>query len=82
MDQLQFLFRQSFRQASNTILSDSPFLKMITGLIKVFPVVRESVLTGDIMSKCVKTWSKCCTLSCNFSGRRVALCFSKTAVAF
>ena len=52
-------------RASKTIFSDSPFLSIITGLIKVFTVVIESVFTGAIISKCVRISSKCCTRSCN-----------------
>ena len=69
-------------RASKTILSDSLFLRMITGLMNVFPVVRESVFTDAIMSKCVNISSKCCIFSCNWSGMRVALCFLKMALAF
>ena len=50
--------------------------------MKVFPMVRESVFTGAIISKCVNISSNCCTRSCNCSGIRVDLCFLNTAVAF
>ena len=50
--------------------------------MNVFPVVKESVFAGAMMSKCVNISIKCCTLSCNCSGMRVALCFLKKAVAF
>ena len=69
-------------RASQTIFSDSAFLRIITGLMKVFPVLRESVLTGAIISKCVKMSGRCCTRSCNRSEIRVALCFLNIAVAF
>ena len=36
-------------RASKTIFSDSPFLRIITGLIKVFPVVSESAFTGAMI---------------------------------
>ena len=58
------------------------FLRNITGLIKVYPVVSESVFTGAMIPKCVRISSKCCTQSCNWRGMRVALCFLNTAVAF
>ena len=64
------------------ISSDSPFLRIITKLRNVFPVVMESVFTGAMMSKCIKMSSMCCTLSSNCSGIRVALCFLRIAVAF
>ena len=51
-------------RGSKMNFSDSPFLRIITELIKVFPVVSESVFTGAFISKCVKISSKCCTLSC------------------
>ena len=63
-------------------MSYSSFLKMKTGLMKLFPVVRESKFTGVIISKCVKMSSKCCTRSSNCSGKRVALSFLNTAIAF
>ena len=69
-------------QASKTIFSVSPFLRKITGLIKVFPLVSESVFSGATIAKCVKISSKCYTRSCNWRGMRVALCFLNTAVAF
>ena len=54
----------------------------MTGFIKVFPVVRDSVFTDAMISKSVKISSWCCTFSCNWSGIRVARCFLNTAVAF
>ena len=66
-------------RASKTILSDSSFLCTTTGLINV---VRESVFTGAVISKGVLISSKCCTLSCNYIGIRVARCFLNTAAAF
>ena len=56
-------------------------MRIFTGLMNVFPMVKESVFSGAIKSKCVKISSKCCILSCNWSGLRVALCFLKIAVA-
>ena len=54
---------------------------MVTGLMNVFPMVKESVFAGAKISKCVKMSSKCCALSCNWNEIRVALCFLKIAVA-
>ena len=54
---------------------------MITGLLNVFPVVRESVVAGAMITKCVKMSSKCCALSCNWNEIRAALCFLKKAAA-
>ena len=50
--------------------------------MNAFPVVRESAFTCDMISKCVKTSKRFCTLSCSCNGIRVALCFLNTAVAF
>ena len=36
--------------ASKTIFSDSPFARMITGLMKVLPFGCSSLFTGDIIS--------------------------------
>ena len=41
-------------QASKTIFSDSPFSRMITGLMKVLPFGCSSLFTGDIISFCSK----------------------------
>ena len=49
--------------ASQTIFSDSPFARMITGLINVLPS-GCSLLTGDIISYCSKILSNLLTLSC------------------
>ena len=65
-----------------TILGDSPFLSIITGLINVFPVVRESLFTVAIIAKYVRISNKCCTLSCKSRGIRVACWFLNSAVAF
>ena len=54
----------------------------MTGLMKVFLVVRESMLAGAIASKCANMLSKCCTRSFNWRGMRIARCFLNTAVAF
>ena len=50
--------------ASKTIFSDSPFARMITGLMKVLPFGCSSVFTGDIISYCSKISSNLFTLSC------------------
>ena len=57
-------------------------LSIITGLIKLFPVARESVFTCAETSKCVRMSSKFCSRSNNCKGIRVACCFLNTAVAF
>ena len=67
---------------SSTIPSDSSFLSIITGLINVFTVARESVFRCVDISKCVRMSSKCCTCSSNCNGIAVASCFLNTAVAF
>ena len=46
-----------------TILSDSSFLSLITVLINVLPVARESGFTCAEISKCARMSSKCCTRS-------------------
>ena len=48
----------------------------------MFPVVSESVFTGVNMSKRVNLSSRCCTLSCNCRGKRIARHFLNTALAF
>ena len=50
--------------ASRTILSDSPFAKVITGLINVLPFGCSSSFTGDIISYCSKMFNNLLTLSC------------------
>ena len=50
--------------ASRIIFSDSPFARMITGLINVLPFGCSSLLTGDIISYCSKMISNLLTLSC------------------
>ena len=50
--------------ASKTIFSDSPFVRMITGLIKVLPFGCSSLFTGEIISYCSKMSSNLFTLSC------------------
>ena len=50
--------------ASKTIFSDSPFARMITGLIKVIPFGWSSLLTGDIILYCSNISSNLFTLSC------------------
>ena len=57
IDQLRYL-------ASKTIFSDSPFARMITGLIKVLPFGCSSLFTGEIISYCSKMSSNMFTLSC------------------
>ena len=46
-----------------TSSNDSPIWSIINGLLDVFPVVIESVVLDAIMSKFVKTSSKCFTRS-------------------
>ena len=50
--------------ASKTIFSDSPFARMITGLIKLLPFGCSSLFTGEIISYCSKMTSNLFTLSC------------------
>ena len=50
--------------ASKTIFNDSPFAKIMTGLIKVFPFGCSSLFTGDIISYCSKISNSLLTLSC------------------
>ena len=50
--------------ASKTIFSDSPFARMITGLMMVLPFGCSSLFTGDIISYCSKISSNLFTLSC------------------
>ena len=50
--------------ASKTIFSDSPFARMITGLMKVLPFGCSSLFTGEIISYCSKISSNLFTLSC------------------
>ena len=50
--------------ASKTIFSDSPFARMITGLMKVLPFGCSSFFTSDIISYCSKISSNLFTLSC------------------
>ena len=66
-------------RASRTILSDSSDLSIITGLIYVFHVVRESVFTDEKISTFVRMSSRCFIRSC--SCIRVAHCFLYTAAA-
>ena len=69
-------------QLSRTIINDSHFWRIFIELINVFPVVRESVFTCAMISKCVRISSECCILSRNCRSKRVARCFLNTAVAF
>ena len=41
-------------QALKQLFCDSPFLRIKTGSMKVFPMVRETVLTGAMISNSVK----------------------------
>ena len=50
--------------ASKTIFSDSPFARMITGLMKVLLFGCSSLFTGDKFSYCSKISSNLFTLSC------------------
>ena len=58
------------------------FFSLITRLINVFPVVRESVFTCAKKSKSVRMSSKCWTRSSNRKVKQVACCFLNTAIAF
>ena len=60
--------------ASRTIFSDSPFARMITGLIKVLPFGCSSLLTGDIISYCSKMFSN--LLTCHVSELVLCLLFA------
>ena len=64
----QLHFDSSFSElrylASKTIFSDSPFARMITGLMKVFAFGCSSLFTGEIISYCSKISSNLFTLSC------------------
>ena len=50
--------------ASKTIFSDSPFARVITGLIKVILFGCSSLFTGEIISYYSKMSSNLFTLSC------------------
>ena len=50
--------------ASKIIFSDSPFARMITGLIKVLPFGCSSLFTGETILYCSKMSSNLFTLSC------------------
>ena len=50
--------------ASKTIFNDSPFARMITGLINVLPFGCSSLFTGEIILYCSKISSNLFTLSC------------------
>ena len=50
--------------ASKTNFSDSPFARMITGLIKMLPFGCSSLFNGEIISYCSKMSSNLFTLSC------------------
>ena len=50
--------------ASKTFFSDSPFARMVTGLIKVLPFGGSSLFTGEIILYCSKMSSNLFTLSC------------------
>ena len=49
---------------SKTVFSDSPFARMITGLMKVLPFGCSSLFTGDTSSYWSKISSNLFTLSC------------------
>ena len=50
--------------ASRNIFSDSPSIKLITGLIELFAFGCSSLFTGGIISYCSKMSSSLVTLSC------------------
>ena len=50
--------------ASKTIFNDSPFARMITGLIKVLPFGCSSLFTGEIILYCSRISSNLYILSC------------------
>ena len=68
--------------ASRTIFKDSPFAKMITGLINVLPFGSSSLFTGETISYCSNMSSNLLTLSCKWFGTLLARCFLKTASSF
>ena len=68
--------------ASRTIFSDSPFAKMITGMMNVLHFGCSFLFTGDIISYCSKLFNNLMTLSCKWIGTLLALCFLKTAPGF
>ena len=84
MDQLHFDSSISDLSylASKTIFSDSPFARIMTGLMKVLPFGCFSLFTGDMISYCSKILSNRFTLSCKWIGILLALCFLKTASGF
>ena len=54
--------------ASNKIFIDSPFRKMITGFVKLFPVDNCSLFTGAIISCFLRKSSSFCIRSQSFIG--------------
>ena len=50
--------------ASKTIFKDSPFARMITGLMKVLPFGCSSLFTSEIITYCSKISSNLFTLTC------------------
>ena len=60
--------------ASRTTLSDSPFAKIITGLINVLPFGCSSLFTGDIISYCSKMFNN--MLICHVSELVLCLLFA------
>ena len=69
-------------RASNTIFNDSPFRRIITGFVNVFPVENCSLLTGAIMSYFFNTSSNFWILSLRCIGTLLILCFLKIAPFF
>ena len=65
--------------ASKTIFSDSPFARIMKGLMKVLPFGCSSLFTGDRILYCSKLLSNLLTLSCKWIGTLLVLCFLKTA---
>ena len=68
--------------ASKTNFNDSPFARMVTGLMKVLLFDCSSLFAGDMISHRSRILSNRLTLSCKWIGTLLALCFLKTASGF
>ena len=66
-------------RASNTFFNDSPFHRIITGFVNVFPVDNCSLFTGAIMSYFFNTSSSFWIISLECIGTLLHLCFLKLA---
>ena len=69
-------------RASNTIFNDSPFRRINTGFVNVFPVDYCSLFTGAVMSYFFNTSSSFWILSLRCTGTLLILCFLKIASFF